>query len=585
MKIFGKEFKFNGFDLWHKGNFDPDTKANISHTHIKANITDFPNSLPANGGNADTVDGKHASDFAPSGYGLGGTCRSVSGDWDSYVNTGFYMGSSLTNSPPATNGSHSWWYVLVMLHNISPGYVLQLATDFNNKATYRRAKVNGAWSAWTLLYTSDNKPTPSDIGALGSGDNAVSASKWSAARTINLGGDLSGSIPIDGSADVTINATVKDDSHNHVIDNIDNLQTVLNDKVNISPVRFGNSNSGTAQWLKLCTISMTAAYANFHLDLMLQDRTGMSRLQVEFMTGATYSSGVGLTAVLINLDNNGHAPAEVIIGQKIDTAAGKTYWDIWVSSRTWSSSYYKVLEQFAYGSGTSLSFATDVVLTSAPTTANGYDSVSNPTYDIYAGGKKVWHSGNLTNLNQLTNGPGYVTASHNHAIGNVDGLQAALDGKSGASHNHDAVYIQKSLASVTDFNNALTEGEMSIGSSTSVTNAPYTGAIYGKLRIYVNDGGTHNNSSNWIWQYFDDTSGKQYFRNKTNSSAWSVWIRIDSGAFAKASHTHTKSQITDMPTKLSEFLNDIGAGGGIKITTSSTAPSSASPGDFWYKEI
>lgn len=34
-----------------------------NHTHTKANITDFPTTLPANGGNADTVDGKHASDF------------------------------------------------------------------------------------------------------------------------------------------------------------------------------------------------------------------------------------------------------------------------------------------------------------------------------------------------------------------------------------------------------------------------------------------------------------------------------------------------------------------------------------------
>lgn len=39
-------------------------KANSSHTHTKSQITDFPTSLPANGGNADTVDGKHASDFA-----------------------------------------------------------------------------------------------------------------------------------------------------------------------------------------------------------------------------------------------------------------------------------------------------------------------------------------------------------------------------------------------------------------------------------------------------------------------------------------------------------------------------------------
>lgn len=34
------------------------------HTHTTEDITNFPSSLPANGGNADTLDGKHASDFA-----------------------------------------------------------------------------------------------------------------------------------------------------------------------------------------------------------------------------------------------------------------------------------------------------------------------------------------------------------------------------------------------------------------------------------------------------------------------------------------------------------------------------------------
>ena len=42
-----------------------------AHKHVKADITDFPASMPANGGNADTVGGKNPSDFAPSGYGLG----------------------------------------------------------------------------------------------------------------------------------------------------------------------------------------------------------------------------------------------------------------------------------------------------------------------------------------------------------------------------------------------------------------------------------------------------------------------------------------------------------------------------------
>ena len=51
--------------------------------------------------------------------------------------------------------------------------------------------------------------------ALGSGDNAVSATKWLNARTISLGGDASGSVSIDGTADVTLTATISDDSHNH----------------------------------------------------------------------------------------------------------------------------------------------------------------------------------------------------------------------------------------------------------------------------------------------------------------------------------------------------------------------------------
>ena len=41
----------------------PSTFPPSVHTHTKAQITDFPTSLPANGGNADTVDGLHASSF------------------------------------------------------------------------------------------------------------------------------------------------------------------------------------------------------------------------------------------------------------------------------------------------------------------------------------------------------------------------------------------------------------------------------------------------------------------------------------------------------------------------------------------
>lgn len=49
-------------------------KADVNHTHSYNDLTDkpsipvIPTSLPANGGNADTLDGKHASNFAVSSH-------------------------------------------------------------------------------------------------------------------------------------------------------------------------------------------------------------------------------------------------------------------------------------------------------------------------------------------------------------------------------------------------------------------------------------------------------------------------------------------------------------------------------------
>lgn len=60
--------------------------------------------------------------------------------------------------------------------------------------------------------------------------NAGSATVLATARNIALGGDLSGSASFDGSANISISATVADDSHNHVVSNIDGLQTTLDTK-------------------------------------------------------------------------------------------------------------------------------------------------------------------------------------------------------------------------------------------------------------------------------------------------------------------------------------------------------------------
>ena len=57
------------------------------------------------------------------------------------------------------------------------------------------------------------------------------ADTWTTARTITLGGDLTGNVSINGSANVTLTAAVVDDSHNHVISNVDGLQSALDAKL------------------------------------------------------------------------------------------------------------------------------------------------------------------------------------------------------------------------------------------------------------------------------------------------------------------------------------------------------------------
>jgi hypothetical protein len=54
-----------------------------------------------------------------------------------------------------------------------------------------------------------------DILYLGISSPAVSAAKWTTARTITLAGDASGSVTIDGSANKTLTVTVLDNSHSH----------------------------------------------------------------------------------------------------------------------------------------------------------------------------------------------------------------------------------------------------------------------------------------------------------------------------------------------------------------------------------
>jgi len=99
----------------------------------------------------------------------------------------------------------------------STSWAVQQFHDFHSNDFYLRSKQNGTWmSTWDRVFHDTYHPN---------------ADTWTTARTITLGGDLSGNVSINGSANVTLTATVADDSHNHVISNVDGLQTALDGKL------------------------------------------------------------------------------------------------------------------------------------------------------------------------------------------------------------------------------------------------------------------------------------------------------------------------------------------------------------------
>lgn len=120
----------------------------------------------------------------------------------------------------------------------------------------------------------------------------------------------------------------------------------------------------------------------------------------------------------------------------------------------------------------------------------------------------------------------YVNMKAANFIGNLSGNAATATKATQDSGGNviTGTYKRKNYT-CTNFNSALTDGQYHVG-GTNITGAPYTGNIYGVLLVYLNDGGTHNNSNNWIWQQFYDTGGRYYFRYKVNSGGWTAWVLI-----------------------------------------------------------
>ena len=97
----------------------------------------------------------------------------------------------------------------------------------------------------------------------GNADTATEAGKLSSARAIVFSGDVEGYTTFDGSEDISVEISVADDSHNHTIANIDNLETTLSTKANLaSPTFTGTPKAPTASAGTNTTQIATTAFVN-----------------------------------------------------------------------------------------------------------------------------------------------------------------------------------------------------------------------------------------------------------------------------------------------------------------------------------
>lgn len=145
-----------------------DTTAHVSAAerdfwNAKADKSDIPTKLPANGGNADTVGNKGTADLI-AGYTLSDNYLTIpaNSDLNSYVSNGLYLASdstlskTLKNTPFSTSG----FYLEVYVRNKTN--ILQRAMAWDG--TEKRRMYNGSsWGDWTSI---NNKGNAASVGGV-----------------------------------------------------------------------------------------------------------------------------------------------------------------------------------------------------------------------------------------------------------------------------------------------------------------------------------------------------------------------------------------------------------------------------------
>ena len=116
----------------------------------------IPTTLPANGGNADTVDNKHYTDFSQNA--VLSTIEQVN---DPNLESGIYSAENVSMSFSSDVASN-WFMLIVNKHRASAGYGTQIAIPYDNgeqRGTFYRVCRAGNWGNWIRIADGGNADT------------------------------------------------------------------------------------------------------------------------------------------------------------------------------------------------------------------------------------------------------------------------------------------------------------------------------------------------------------------------------------------------------------------------------------------
>lgn len=154
--------------------------------------------------------------------------------------------SGNTNTPGT---SSPYWYIETLMTGTSSDNLLQRAWSISNDEVYYRRAVIGAWGPWRRMW---NSGTFDPTSKLDSNAAAASATRLQTARSVSLTGIATGTGTFDGTADLTIATSVADGSLS--IAKTNGLQAALDGKLGTGSFGLGSSVSGF-DWSNTAAVS------------------------------------------------------------------------------------------------------------------------------------------------------------------------------------------------------------------------------------------------------------------------------------------------------------------------------------------